>query len=81
MVAAAAAGAPVRLLAMSGRKNASIRSPHRAVLPHARACDGSGHIASSSVTGSSKIKVALQARCANGRSSEKTILSDDHLAG
>jgi len=25
--------------------------------------------------------VALQVRCAAGRSSEKTILSDDHLAG
>ena len=34
-VAAPAVGAPVSLLAMSGRKNASIWSPQRPALPHA----------------------------------------------
>ena len=59
---APAAGAPVRLQAMSGRKNASILSPHRVALPRAKECDVSSHVISRSATGRSEIKVALKTR-------------------
>ena len=68
-------GPSVMLLAMRGRKKLSILPPLKVPVSHADTCKGSSQTASTSDVAARHPDAALH------RSSDRIILSDDHLPG